>query len=363
MTEPARTHSTETAADARGGILRFGSDYMEGAHPEVLQRLVETNFEQSPGYGTDARSKHAADLIREACENPSAEVVFLSGGTQANATIIDCLLMPWQGVIAPTTGHIAVHEAGIIERDGHKVLTVPAVDGKIDAAGIEAVASQWNEDANRDHMVMPGLVYLSQPTECGTLYSRAELEAISEVAHGYGMNLFIDGARLAYALAAPDNDATLADLARLADAFTLGGTKCGALFGEAVVLREAGLVPHLTARIKQHGALFAKGRILGAQYEALFEDRLYERIGAPAIEAATRIRATLDELGFEQAIPSTTNQTFIVLDRDRATEFGREVEYGFWENLPDGRVVIRIATCWATREAEVDALLEVLRRA
>lgn len=342
------------------GILHFASDYMEGAHPAILQRLADTNMEQTAGYGLDGHSERARELIRVACACPTADVFFLVGGTQANATTIDAMLAPWQGVVAPATGHVSLHEAGAIEWGRHKVQELPAKNGKIAAAQVEALASAFEADGNRDHMVAPGLVYVSQPTEYGTLYTLAELEALAGAAHAHGMKFYVDGARLAYALAAPGNDVALADLARLCDAFYIGGTKCGALFGEAVVIPQAGSIPHFFTQVKQHGALLAKGRVAGIQFEVLFEDGIYGRIGVPAIEAAERIRAALDAKGYEQYIPSPTNQTFMVADDAALARLDGRVEYGFWEHLADGRTVIRFATSWATRPEAVDALTGIL---
>ena len=269
-------------------LPNFSSDYQEGAHARVLDALVATNMEQTSGYGTDEHCERARDLIRGACAVPDADVYFLVGGTQTNATVIDAILLPWQGVIAPNTGHINMHEAGIVERGGHKILDTPAVDGKICAADVERIYSAWEGDGARDQMIAPALVYISQPTEYGTLYSLKELEALSAVCRKRDLKLFVDGACLAYALASPANDVTLADLARLTDVFYIGGTKCGALFGEAVVIPEHGSIRQFVTQVKQHGALLAKGRLLGVQFEALFEDDLYVRIGAPAVEASAK---------------------------------------------------------------------------
>lgn len=343
--------------------IDLSSDYLEGAHPAVLAALVETNLEQSPGYGTDAHSEHARELIRNTCACPDAQVFFLAGGTQANAAVIDMLLAPYEGVIAPQTGHIATHEAGAIEKGGHKVFSVDAVEGKTDIAAIEHCISAWEQDDNRDHMVKPALVYLSQPTEYGTLYSRAELEAIADLCHTHNAKLYIDGARLAYALACPSNDVSLADLARLSDAFYIGGTKCGALFGEAVVIPRHPLT-YLTAQVKQHGALLAKGRILGVQFETLFDgatckapDVLYSSIGLPAIEAADRLRAGLRARGYELFVEAPTNQIFVAVGDGKLAQLSPFIEYGFWEKLADGRTVIRLATSWATEMEAVEAAL------
>lgn len=341
-------------------LLHFASDYQEGAHPAILQRLVDTNMEQTPGYGLDEHSEEARDLIRDACACPDADVFFLVGGTQTNATVIDAMLMPWQGVVAASTGHVSLHEAGAIEWGGHKVLELPSELGKINAEQVDAYLADFEVDANRDHMVQPGMVYVSQPTEYGTLYTLEEMVQLSEVAHAHDLKFYVDGARLAYALAAPENDVGLPDLAQLCDAFYIGGTKCGALFGEVVVVPEAGSIPHFFTQIKQHGALLAKGRVLGIQFEVLFEDGLYGCVGAPAIEAAQRIRATLDQKGYEQYIPSPTNQTFVVVDDEMLARLDGRVEYGFWEHLDDGRTVIRFATSWATQPQAVEKLISLL---
>lgn len=341
-------------------LLHFASDYQEGAYPAIIERLAQTNMEQTAGYGLDEHSEHARDLIRSACACPDADAFFLVGGTQTNATVIDAMLNSWQGVVAAATGHVSLHEAGAIEWGGHKVLELPSQLGKINAAQVEQYLLAFEGDANRDHMVEPGMVYVSQPTEYGTLYSLDELEALSAVAHAHGLKFYVDGARLAYALAASQNDVGLPDLARLCDAFYIGGTKCGALFGEAVVIPQPGSIPHFFTQVKQHGALLAKGRVLGVQFEVLFEDGLYNRIGTPAIKAAERIREALDQRGYEQYIPSPTNQTFVAVGDDVLARLDGKVEYGFWEHLADGRTVIRFATSWATQPEAVDKLIALL---
>ena len=340
--------------------LFFASDYMEGAHPAIMKRLAETNMEHTAGYGLDEYSERAREKIRAACGVPGAAVFFLVGGTQTNATVIDALLRPWQGVVAAETGHIAVHEAGAIEFGGHKVLTLPHRDGKITAAQVARCVDAWRQDDNRAHTVMPGMVYISQPTEYGTLYALEELEALSAVCRGAGLPLYLDGARLAYALATPVNDAGLADIARLCDAFYIGGTKCGALLGEAVVFPKSDIAPHFFTIVKQHGALLAKGRVAGIQFDALFTDGLYGEVGRNAIDAANRIRAALDAKGYAQPFVAPTNQIFVALSPERAKALSRRVEMGFWENLEDGRTVMRIATSWATDPEDVDRLIELL---
>lgn len=340
--------------------LSFASDYMEGAHPEILRRLSETNLLKSPGYGTDAFSESAREKIRAACAAPEADVYFLVGGTQANATLIDALLKPWQGVAAAETGHISTHEAGAIEAGGHKVLTLPQHEGKISAGDLLRLVTAYEADENCEHMVMPGMVYISQPTEYGTLYSLKELTEISGICRRSGLPLYVDGARLAYALACPENDVTLPDLASLCDVFYIGGTKCGALFGEAVVIPRHGLIPHLFTIIKQHGALLAKGRIAGIQFETLFTDGLYDRIGRNAIEKADRIRRALAEKGYRLAVSAPTNQIFVLFENTQAKALSEKIEMGFWEKPDPDHTVLRIATSWATTDADVDALIRCL---
>ena len=338
----------------------FASDYMEGAHPLILERLAQTNLEKSAGYGLDEYSESARNKIRTACRTPEADVFFLAGGTQTNAVMIDALLRPWQGVISARSGHISVHEAGAVEYCGHKVLALPHRDGKLAAGTIRDCMEEYLQDANRDHMVMPGMVYLSHPTEYGTLYSLEELRDISRVCRSYGIPLYLDGARLAYALACPENDITLPDLGALCDAFYIGGTKCGTLFGEAAVIPDPGLVPHLFTMIKQHGALLAKGRITGLQFDVLFTDGLYQRIGVPAIESAARIRNALTAKGYRLTPPSPTNQLFILLDKAQAAALSEKVEMSFIEQTPEGQVIMRIVTSWATRPEDVDRLIACL---
>ncbi len=340
--------------------LYFTSDYQEGAHPLIIQRLLETNLEHSTGYGWDQYSESARDKIRKVCNAPEADVFFLVGGTQTNEVMISALLRPYQGVIAADTGHINGHEAGAIEHGGHKVMTLPGKDGKLTADAIHSALESFRQDENRDHIVMPGMVYLSLPTESGTLYSKGELTEISKICREYGVYLYVDGARLAYALACPENDVTLPDLAALCDAFYIGGTKCGALFGEAVVVPKHDLIPHLFTIIKQHGALLAKGRINGIQFDTFFTDGLYDRIGKVAIDAAARIRAALTEKGYEFAFPSPTNQIFIRLEDSKAAELSEKVVMGFWEKCDESHTVMRIATSWATTDEDVKRLIDIL---
>ena len=344
-----------------GNRLSFSSDYMEGAHPSIMDALIRTNMEKTPGYGTDVYCDAAREKIRKACNAPDAEVFFLVGGTQTNATVIDALLRGYQGVISADTGHVSVHEAGAIEFGGHKVLTLPHKDGKISADQISRLIDTYQKDENREHMVMPGMVYISQPTEYGTIYSYAELLQISDVCKKYGIPLYLDGARLAYALSCRKNDVSLADIARLCDVFYIGGTKCGALLGEAVVIPKKDTIPHFFTLIKQHGALLAKGRLLGIQFDSLFTDHLYEHIGDGAIEYADIIRNTLAECGYRFFVDSPTNQILCIMENAFLEELKKHVEYGFWEPYDEAHSVIRFATSWATREMDVARLCELLK--
>ena len=340
--------------------LAFASDYQQGAHPRILERLSAANMEANAGYGTDAHSEHARELIRAACGALQAEVHFLVGGTQANAVAIDALLAPWQGVVAADSGHVSIHEAGAIEACGHKVIQLPSHDGKLDAADVDALATGWEHDENHDHMVMPGLVYISQPTEYGTLYSLDELSALRAACDTHGMRLYVDGARFAYALAAPSNNVQLNDLARLANAFYIGGTKCGALLGEAMVFPNPATCPHFFTLMKRRGALLAKGMIMGIQFETMFDDGLYQQIGARAVAQAARVARALQAAGCQLIHPQETNQVFVALDEKRYARLSARVEMSFWEQLPDSRMVVRLATSWATTDEDVDALVALL---
>lgn len=338
-------------------MIRFECDYSEGAHPRILERLAQTNLEQTPGYGVDEHCRHARELILEACRAPQAEVAFLVGGTQANQTVIASLLRPYQGALCAQTGHINVHETGAIEATGHKVLPLPQKDGKITAAAVEeACAAHW-ADTTHEHMVQPGMVYLSQPTEVGTLYTRRELEDIRAVCDKYSIPLYIDGARCGYGLGAAENDVTLADLARLAHVFYIGGTKVGALFGEAVVLCDPALRRDFRYMIKRQGGMLAKGRLLGIQFETLFTDGLYEQLGRHAVELASRVRRAFEEKGVEMAYPSHTNQQFPILTQAQRDKLGEKYAFSFWEQVDEDRAAVRFCTSWAIREEDVDALV------
>ena len=340
--------------------LNFANDYLQGAHPNILKRMMETNQVEMTGYGTDPITKSAIERIREACDCPQAEVRFLMGGTQTNQIMIDSLLQSYQGVIAAKTGHVSVHEAGAIEFGGHKVLELDTLDGKLTAQQIKETIEDYWADGNHEHMVMPGMVYISQPTELGTLYSKAELEAIAHVCKEHEVKLFVDGARLAYALACLENDVTLADLAQLCDAFYIGGTKCGAMFGEAVVIPNPRLLPYMTTIIKQHGALLAKGRLLGIQFDELFKDHLYDTIGQDAITDANQIRQACKRAGLPLYFENPTNQIFCLVTKEQMKKLSEKVIFSFWEKYDDELTVIRFATSWSTRKEDVEALCQVI---
>lgn len=338
--------------------LHFDSDYMRGAHPEVMRRLTGTNLEATPGYGYDDYTARARTLILEECGIPGGDVKFLVGGTQTNATVIDALLHKTEGVLAAETSHVNVHESGAIEASGHKVITLPTCEGRICAEDIDRYLRDFFADDTWQHMVIPGMVYLTQPTEVGTLYSLRELEDISAVCRKYGIRLYVDGARMAYALASPQADFALKDLARLCDAFYIGGTKCGAMFGEAVVFPDPKVVRNFFTHIKQHGALFAKGRILGVQFEALFTDGLYRRIGENAVRTAMQLKQGFLDHGYKLFIDSPTNQQFFVLPDeviDRLMETTATFEY--WGPRCDLASPVRFVTDWATTTADIERLL------
>lgn len=336
-------------------MVSFENDYVEGAHPAVLQRLIDTNRERLPGYGADAYCARAAEKIREACACDKADVSFLTGGTQANAVVLSALLHSYEGVVAAETGHINVHEAGAIEYTGHKILALPQQAGKFSPEALERFVAGFYADENHAHMVHPGAVYLSYPTEYGTLYTKRELEAIAATCRRYGMRLFLDGARLGYGLASVEADVTLPDLARLADAFTIGGTKMGTLCGEAVVF-PSGAPSHFLTTVKQHGALLAKGRLLGVQFDALFTDGLYLEIGRHALEMAARMKAIFTQKGYPLHLASPTNQQFVVLTDAQAERLREHVAFSFWERLDGGRMVARFATSWSTTPEDLRLL-------
>ena len=341
-------------------MLSFASDYVEGAHPAILQRFIETNLVKQAGYGSDEYTASAREKIRAACGCPEADVWFLTGGTQTNQIVIDSLLHSYEGVVAAVTGHIAAHEAGAIEFTGHKVLTIPQYAGKMAAADLKAYLVNYHADETAEHIVRPGAVYISHPTEYGTLYTKDELTAIRTVCDEYDIPLFMDGARLGYGLAARDSDLTLHDLCELCDVFYIGGTKVGALCGEAVVFARRKAPKHFLSIIKQHGALVAKGRLLGVQFDTLFTDGLYMQISRHAIEMAELMRSILRAKGYEFFMETTTNQIFITLTDERKAELEKACVLSFWEKPDATHTVVRFATSWATTEEDVRALEAIL---
>ncbi|GAX01543.1 threonine aldolase family protein [Secundilactobacillus silagei] len=341
-------------------MLPFANDYSRGAHPKVLQALVDTNLEAQPGYGQDAYTKRAAQKIQTACQLPDASVFFISGGTQTNQVVISNLLDDDEGVVAADSGHINFHEAGSIEYTGHKVLTLPGVNGKVTAKNLQAYLTDWQADENHGQMVAPGVVYISFATEVGTLYSKQELADLAQVCHQHHLPLFMDGARLGYGLMSPANDLTLADIAKYCDVFYIGGTKVGALAGEAVVFTKHNVPKRFTTKIKRQGAMLAKGRLLGVQFDALFTDRLYFKISQHAIDLALKLKRSLKDKGYHLLVDSPTNQQFIVVNNTQLAALKQHVDFSFWENVDATHTAIRLVTSWSTTEAEVDALIALL---
>ncbi len=341
-------------------MLSFESDYIEGAHEKILRRLIETNMEKLSGYGADRYCEEAKYKIRELCKCPAADIFFLAGGTQTNQLVIDSMLRQYEGVVAPTTGHVSLHEAGAIEYTGHKVLQIPQKDGKIDADTLKNYLKSFYADESYEHMVFPGMVYISHPTEYGTLYKKEELAAVSSVCGEYKIPLFLDGARLGYGLMSYDTDVTLPDIAEYCDVFYIGGTKVGALCGEAVVFTRSNTPLHFINLIKKHGALLAKGRLLGIQFDTLFTDGLYFKISRHAIEMAQLLKNAFSEKGYKFYLDSPTNQQFIVLENGKMEELKKKVKFSFWETADENHTVVRFATSWATKNEDVEELASIL---
>lgn len=341
-------------------MLNFESDYIEGAHPAVLESLIKTNMESLSGYGADCYTQSAQKKIAEACNCSHAQVELITGGTQTNQLVIDTMLKPYQGVVAAKTGHVAVHEAGAIEYTGHKVLEIPGHDGKMSAGDLSDYLDAFFADGNNEHMVFPGMVYISFPTEYGTLYSKQELTQISDVCHKNKIPLFIDGARLGYGLASPDCDVSLSDIAALSDVFYIGGTKVGALCGEAVVFTKNNRPEHFDHLKKKHGALLAKGRLLGVQFDALFTDGLYFDISRNAIDFAMELKSVFRQKGYRLLIDSPTNQQFVILENQHLEKLAQDVKFCFWEKIDDSHTAVRFATSWATTRENFDKLINLL---
>ncbi len=341
-------------------MISFESDYIEGAHPLILEALAKSNMESLSGYGSDKYTERAKEKIASACGLPEAQVFFLTGGTQTNQIVIDTMLAQYEGVVSAQTGHVSVHEAGAIEYTGRKVLTIPAHNGKMDANELDSFIKDFYADGNHEHMVFPGLCYISHPTEYGTLYSKEELTQISEVCHKHKILLFMDGARLGYGLASRHTDVTLQDVARLCDVFYIGGTKVGALCGEAVVFTKKNMPAHFEHLVKKHGALLAKGRLLGVQFDTLFTDDLYLKISKKAIERAEELKSAFSEKGYKFFIDSPTNQQFVILENSKMQELQKSVKFSFWEKYDENHTVVRFATSWATTSEKISELRSIL---
>ena len=341
-------------------MLSFECDYTAGAHPKILERLAATNFEPLPGYGADKYCESAKEKIRAACDLENADVHFLSGGTQTNSIVIASLIHGCEGVVSAQTGHINVHEAGAIEATGHKVLALPAHEGKLDAHTLRTYLEDFHADESNFHMVQPGMVYISHPTEYGTLYKKDELSELYAVCREYSLPLFIDGARLGYALAARESDLSLPELARLCDVFYIGGTKIGALIGEAVVFTKSNTPKFFTSFVKQHGALLAKGRLLGIQFETLFTDDLYFSISRHAIDCAEKMKDIFRKKGYSFFLETPTNQQFILLENEQMKALAEKVRFCFWEKVGESHTAVRFATSWSTTENDLDELEKIL---
>lgn len=340
-------------------MISFDCDYNKGAHPEILKRLIETNYEVQPGYGFDDYTQSAKEKIKEACGGGDIDVEFLVGGTQTNMVVISTLLKDYQGVIAADTGHVSVHESGAIEYSGTKVISIPGTDGKLNPADVKAWVDNFYSDATYEHMVIPGMVYISQPTELGTLYSKAEMESLAEICHERDMLLYVDGARLGYGLMSYEADMTLEDVACIADVFYIGGTKVGALCGEAVVFTGGCKPEFFMTSIKKRGALLAKGRLLGSQFDTLFTDNLYFKIGRHAIDMAEKVKEIIKEKGWDIYLLTPTNQQFVLFDEKQMEEVGEKVGFDRWAPYDESRTIVRFATSWATTEDEIEALRKV----
>ena len=341
-------------------MLSFESDYIIGAHEKVLEALVKTNNEIMSGYGNDVHTKNAKELIKNACSSPDSEVFFLTGGTQANAVVISTMLKAYEGVVSAKTGHIALHEVGAIEFTGHKVIELDGVEGKLSLDSLSSYLEMFCGDENNSMMIRPGMVYISHPTEYGTLYSKDDLRRLREICDKYELKLFLDGARLGYGLMSRETDVTLSDIASLCDVFYIGGTKVGALCGEAVVFAKGKTPPYFLSQTKQHGAMLAKGRLTGVQFEALFEDGLYFEISKNAIDRAEELKKLFASRGYKFFLDSPTNQQFIILRNDQMENIGQKCRFGFWERLDENRCVVRFATSFATTKEDIEQLSKII---
>ncbi|MBQ3489606.1 MAG: aminotransferase class I/II-fold pyridoxal phosphate-dependent enzyme [Clostridia bacterium] len=341
-------------------MIRLNCDYLEGAHPNILARLMKTNYDQTIPYGFDEITESAKDKIKKACDCENGEVFFLVGGTQTNATMLDFILRNGEGVIAADTGHISVHEAGAVEYCGHKVITIPEVNGKLDPRAVKEYLKSFYADATWFHMASPGAIYISHPSEYGTLYTAQELKELREICDFYDMQLYLDGARIGYALASEGNDVTLPIIAKYCHSFCIGGTKIGAMFGEAAVFTRKKQAKNFITFIKQHGALLAKGRMLGIQFDELFENDLYLKLGAQANKLAMKIKKAFFEKGYELYVDSYTNQQFFLVTDEKLKEISQKVLVDDWGPMGEDKHLIRVTTSWATTEEMADALIELL---
>lgn len=341
-------------------MVSFESDYIEGALPEILDALVKTNMEQLSGYGADEYTQSAKEKIKKACNCPKAQVAFITGGTQTNQLVISTMLKQYEGVIAPQTGHVSSHEAGAIEYTGSKVITIPGHNGKMDAVELKQYLSDFYSDGNHEHMVFPGMVYISFPTEYGTIYSKKELSDIYKVTQEYKLPLFVDGARLGYGLASKQCDMTLPEFASLCDIFYIGGTKVGALCGEAIVYTKGNMPEHFENLTKKHGALLAKGRLNGIQFDTLFTDNLYFKAAEHAIEMAELVKNAFKSKGYKFLLDSPTNQQFIILENSKMQELSKKVKFCFWEKVDENHTAVRFATSWATKKENVELLQKLI---
>lgn len=343
-------------------MIRFECDYAEGAHEKILSMLCDTNRNQTPGYGMDEYCEQARDAIKKACKDESVDVHFLVGGTQTNKTVIASILRPFQGVLCADTGHINVHETGAIEALGHKVMAMSSMDGKITASQIKEAYEEHKYSTTREHTTAPGMVYLSFPTESGTLYTKKELIAIYEVCKECDLPLFIDGARLGYGIMAPGNDVTLEDITKYSDVFYIGGTKVGALFGEAVVIKNPALKPNFRYYIKQNGGLLAKGRLLGIQFLTLFTDQLYFEISKHANTMAMKIKQAFERKQISFLNDSITNQQFPILTQAQIKQLEEKFAFSIWESIDKEHTVVRFCTSWATKEEDVNLLVAEIEK-
>lgn len=338
-------------------MIRFNCDYLEGAHPRILEKMLETNFVQTPGYGEDEYCERAREIIKEKCGTPDAYVQFLVGGTQTNLTVIASILRPYQGVLSASTGHINVHETGAIEATGHKVLALPSETGKITAAQVQEFYDAHWADESHEHIVQPGMVYISHPTENGTLYTKEELKALYETCQKLGLPVFLDGARLGYGLMSEGSDLNWEDIAAYTDVFYIGGTKVGALFGEAVVITNPALTKDFRYMIKQRGGMLAKGRLLGIQFMTLLEDGLYEEIAGKAVKQAMRLKEAFLEKGYPLLYDSYTNQQYPIMSNSQLEQLREKYSFEMWEKLDEEYSAVRFCTSWATKDEDVESLI------